>query len=235
MAKASKRTAPAAAPMAPVENQAISLDMVALVSASEPGFMYVPTDVSAAWVQAGFVETNPAMTDATGAVATRITEKGKQSLMETPATPAASASNFIRAVRPALVAKRSPVATNAAKYPFDELVAPTTDANGNVGQDMFFVPATAERPNPAKTLASTVSTAKDRYSRVTGEREYKAKEAVKNEDGSPVLDANGQPVTKEVTKKRAVKEYDREFRIEAGEAVLADGTTVKGAWVARTK
>lgn len=48
----------------------------------------------------------------------------------------------------------------AAIYPFDKM---------NVG-DSFFVPATTDRPNPAKQLASTVSSATKRFK--SGNRKY---------------------------------------------------------------
>lgn len=226
MAKPSKKNQNAPAFVPPVPENEISLDTVARLSAVDPFFAYVPVDRADAWEAEGLIETNRTLVDESGAIASRITEKGKQSLMNTPVTetaPAAAStpatdSGFIRRMIPAVVAKRNTI-NNAAKYPFDDLVAPVTDENGNITNDAFFVPATADRPNPAKSLASTVSTAKDRYSRKVGERPYKAK------------DENGN----EITKTRAIKEYDREFRIEAGEATDANGNTVKGAWVARTK
>jgi len=52
-----------------------------------------------------------------------------------------------------------------AVYPFEQL---------EIGQ-LFFVPATKERPDPAKSLASTVSTASKRFATIDGEREVKNK------------------------------------------------------------
>ena len=46
--------------------------------------------------------------------------------------------------------------TRTSAYPFDQL---------EIGQS-FFVPATAERPDPAKTMGSTVSAANERHSEV---------------------------------------------------------------------
>lgn len=227
MAKKPKET------VVPPQSAEITLEMIASASSVDPFFMFVPAEVSKDWLEAGLVEVNSALSDDTAAIATRITEKGRQSLMstapatttntETTSTPtttttqAPAAAGFIRAVRPAIEAKRA-TRPNAAKYPFDELAAPSTDADGNIVNDAFFIPATPARPEPWKSLASTVSTAKDRYSRKVGERPYKAKDKAGNE----------------ITKMRAVKEFDREFLMEAGEAEI-DGKTVKGAWVHRVK
>jgi hypothetical protein len=48
-------------------------------------------------------------------------------------------------------------------YDFDTLAAPTGPAGSGQGLDGFFVPATDERPNPGKSLASTVTSANKRF------------------------------------------------------------------------
>ena len=53
----------------------------------------------------------------------------------------------------------------ASIYPFDKLA---------VGQS-FFIPATDERPDPAKSLASTVANASKRFAVPTGETKTSAR------------------------------------------------------------
>jgi hypothetical protein len=48
-------------------------------------------------------------------------------------------------------------------YPFSALEAPITDEGGTKLHDSFFVHATDDNPNPAKSLAGTVSSATKRY------------------------------------------------------------------------
>jgi hypothetical protein len=55
----------------------------------------------------------------------------------------------------------------AAVYPFDKLT--------EVGQS-FFIPSTEKRPNPAKAMASTVSSASRRYKGQTPERKFTIRE-----------------------------------------------------------
>lgn len=104
----------------------------------------------------GLVETNPDIRDG-DKLAVRATEKGIALHNEQPpvvaaapttAAPVASAFAIIDgAVLPAGRGGR-----NANVYPFDAM---------NVGQS-FFVAATDAKPNPAKSLASTVSSASKR-------------------------------------------------------------------------
>ncbi len=57
--------------------------------------------------------------------------------------------------------KRGP---KTSVYPFDTLEAPQRAPNGSItGMHSFFVPATSDRENPAKSLASTVSSASKRW------------------------------------------------------------------------
>lgn len=137
--------------------------------ADAPGFLYVPLDVSSALLELGYVEVNATMVDENGNVATRATEKGWGALEEfepapepepKPFTKPASklatldfnrATEFVIETGVPLVqrARRK----SECRYPFDLLEL----------DQSFFVPATEEKPNPAKSLASTVSSANARH------------------------------------------------------------------------
>lgn len=176
-AEKAKGNAAASAPAAAqVDTQSV-LDAVLAATRSEQAFGYFPKDAAlAALVQAGQVEVRDDITDAAGNVAARITDAYMATLTAlppvaaapapvappqapfappaaTPAAPAAApvASSFkIVSAVPMPAAKRF---GKASVYPFDALV---------VGQ-AFFVPATKERDNPAKSMASTVNSANARY------------------------------------------------------------------------
>lgn len=88
-----------------------------------------------------------------------------------PATAAVRATRGPRVVRPAPTIAHTgkrlamPVSTGRTGrpprdevYPFSKLLPPNEE-----GQDSFFVHATAELPNPAKLLASTVGSANKRF------------------------------------------------------------------------
>lgn len=100
-----------------------------------------------------FVETNGEITDG-DKVAARATEAGIAENAKTPTpntTPAVSSFAIGTATLDlGAFAKR---ARSASNYPFDDLQA---------GQ-FFFIPATEARPNPAKSIASTVSAATKKY------------------------------------------------------------------------
>jgi len=100
------------------------------------------------------------------------------------------------------------------KYPFDQL-----EIGGS-----FFVPVSAEVPEPMKSLGSAVSAANMRYAEDTGTTK-KAKRAVKDSNGDVQKDAAGKLVKAEVDV--PVYKYSRKFAIRGVEK-----GTKYGEWVA---
>lgn len=138
-------------------------------------------DYSQSLVDKGYVEVNVAMATDAGDVPTRPTEKGikfikDNSVTETATAPVetTTASFGVDDNIPVPAAKRGGgggrKGPRGSKYPFD------TMENGQ----SFFVPATAEMENPAKTLASTASTFKKKYGTQTGTRSITRKGVTKD-------------------------------------------------------
>jgi hypothetical protein len=125
-------------------------------------FVYTSAAENAPLIAAGLAEINDTIKDANGNVATRATEAGKAYVANPPGTGAASgtttggdapkASAFAIVKGAALPPIKRGVSGETI-YPFD-----TMEVN-----DSFFVPVSADHPNPAKSLASTVSSATARY------------------------------------------------------------------------
>ena len=144
-----------AAPRKNKSKTAPAFDLAAIIAATNSGsFVYTSPEAHASALAEGLVEVNPSMTNEAGELATRATAKGIES-MNAPQTPAAAP-----AAKPTFAIEDSielaPVTgrgRGGETYPFDQL---------NVGQS-FFVPNSAEKPNVAKSLASTVSSATRRY------------------------------------------------------------------------
>lgn len=164
----------------------VVIGLAEIVAAGANG-MFVPESVYAPLVEAGLVEINPGMTDENGNVATRATQKGIESLdsaatvaynATSEATSATAATGETQKVKTMFKIEDSiPVPTISARgrggnvYPFDQL---------EVGQS-FFVANSEDKPNAAKSLASTVSSATARY-------------AVASEDGATKTNKNGETV-----------------------------------------
>lgn len=161
------------------------IGLAEIVAAGANG-MFVPESVYAPLVEAGLVEINPGMTDENGNVATRATQKGVESLDSaatvadnaTSATAATAATGETQKVKTMFKIEDSiPVPTISGRgcggnvYPFDRL---------EVGQS-FFVANSEDKPNAAKSLASTVSSATARY-------------AVASEDGATKTNKKGEVV-----------------------------------------
>jgi hypothetical protein len=128
------------------------------------GFVYMSAAEVAPLVTAELVETNPAMTDEHGAIATRSTTKGNETVnTETTKAPRLSPASFEIDNDVAIPTIKRGGGRGGNLYPFDNLA---------VGGS-FHVAATDAKPNPAKSLASTVSSATKRY------------EAAKRSDGTP--------------------------------------------------
>ncbi|OHD25438.1 MAG: hypothetical protein A2Y38_12820 [Spirochaetes bacterium GWB1_59_5] len=188
MATANKKTASRKTAPAVAVAQIGEVKLEEIVSATQAGnFVYTSVSIHAPLIEAGLVEVNPSIVNEAGELATRATEKGIQTVSKNDnqeiaavAGVAATAGKngfVLEANVPVPTIKRG--GRGGEVYPFDEM-AP--------GQS-FFVAADEDKPNPAKSLASTVSSATARYS-------------VPAEDGSTKTNKKGEtvPVMVEVRK-----------------------------------
>lgn len=134
-----------------------AFDLAAVIKATEAGsFVYTSAEAHASALAEGLVEVNPSMTNEAGELATRATAKGIESMnaSQTPAAASAPASKPQFAIEDGIaLAPVTGRGRGGETYPFDQL---------QPGQS-FFVPNSAEKPNVAKSLASTVSSATRRY------------------------------------------------------------------------
>lgn len=193
-----------------------------VVEATNAGsFVYLCEAAYQPLVDAGLVEINPAMVNEEGEVATRailanvsetiVEEKVEETInpvIEPTKTKENTKMSFeIESNIPLPVTKRGGKRESA--YPFAAL---------EVNQS-FFIPASEKHPEPAKSLASTVSGATKRYDVLVFEAD----------STTPKMKEVTNPKTKE---KRTVQEtaHTRTFKIVADEK---DG--VKGGRVFRTK
>lgn len=188
--------------------------MVSLVAATlgAEQMLYVAEKVAAPLVSAGLAEQNPDMKNDAGELATRATADGiaaypvadAGSQTEAPAAVPTSKPSFAIAEVEMPASKRAG-RSGSASYPFEHLA---------VGQS-FFVPATTKRPNPAKQLGSTVTSANERFS------EEVAGETRTNRKGNTV------PVT------RQLRKFEIRHMVD-GAAWGAEHAGVEGAGIWRT-
>ena len=164
----------------------VTIGLVEIVAAGANG-IYTSPEVHTSLVEAGLVEINPTMIDEHGNIATRATQKGIESLAnratveynatsetqtETAVTGTTQKAKTMFKIEDAI-----PVPTISGRrcgdnvYPFGQL---------EVGQS-FFVANDESKPNAAKSMASTVSSATARY-------------AVPAEDGSTKTNKKGEVV-----------------------------------------
>lgn len=152
----------------PTANQKDLLSTIVAATQSPEGFTYISEAKAKPLVDRGLIELNASMKNDDGHMAARATAAGVDLIAGTvpeakdePA-PTQVAAQGVAATAPATTSfaidDDVPMAVLSRRgrstlYPFDAL---------EVGQS-FHVPATAERPNPAKSLASTVSSANKRY------------------------------------------------------------------------
>ena len=184
----------------------VVVGLAEIVAAGANG-MFVPESVYAPLVEAGLVEINPAMTDDNGNVATRATQAGIESLdsgatvgnnATFEATSATAETGKTEKVKTMFkIEDDIPVPTISGRgrggnvYPFDQL---------EVGQS-FFVANSEDKPNAAKSLASTVSSATARF-------------AVPSEDGATKTNKKGETVPVMVeTRKFVVRSVEGGARV----------------------
>lgn len=140
------------------KKNAPALDMAAVVAATQAGsFVYTSAEAHASALANGLVEVNESMKNDAGELATRATQKGIDSMSQSNAPAAQATSKPTFAIEDGIaLAPVTGRGRGGETYPFHKLA---------VGQS-FFVPNTAEKPNVAKSLASTVSSATRRYAEV---------------------------------------------------------------------
>lgn len=198
--------------VAPVASQASILALVAAAMSAEPHYAMLTAD-EIALAGAENVEVNGDI-QADGKTAVRLSAAG-QALASNPATvapaptPAAKPSFVIEDAIPVPSVKTGGGAKRESIYPFDQL---------GVNQS-FFVAASTDMPEPAKSLASTVSSATARYRVETGETEI-VEETIyaKGADGKNAKGADGKWIktgTKTVTRNKM--KVTRQFVIRAVE------------------
>ena len=178
-----------------------ALPRIVEATLSETGYTFCSVEVAAYLVKNGLVEQNVDLKNDVGALATRATQKGVDAIKTQEVS---KVSDFVIEDVALPAAKRGGNGrAGNTKYPFDAL---------EIGQS-FFIPATVERPNPVKALASTVTSANARYA-----------VELKNEDGSVKMRTN--------RKGREVAEltFTKVFGIRKD---TKDG--VEGARIGRTK
>ena len=226
----------------PTAAPALNLAALAVIVAAGENGTYAPEHEISLLADSGLVEVNPEVTNAEGHVAVRATAAGIAKNAENqpaaPAAPLAVKSKFSIGTVPdvileAAVNKKRVARGAGEKYPFDSL-----DMTNNRG---FFVPATEKMPEPAKSLASTVSGAIARYAvEAKDETGFVIMETVTvkdyqlGEDGKRVKDADGHwIVTGERKERRAKTEATRQFRLVPVDADIEKGTPA-GVWIVRT-
>ena len=177
-----------------------------IVAAGANG-IYTSPEVHSSLLEAGLVEINPAMTNEAGEIATRATQKGIESLdtgngngdnAPTEATYETAVIGKTQKVKTMFqIEDNVPVPAISRRgrggetYPFEQLA---------VGQS-FFVANSEDKPNAAKSLASTVSSATARY-------------AVASEDGATKTNKNGETVPVMVeTRKFVVRSVEGGARV----------------------
>lgn len=174
--------------MSKLTKNQIAILSAAVAATSENSHIYTSGRDQTVLVKAGYIETNEAISNAEG-IATRATESGiafikdsessveesnvaetgaedervdasDETYVETVAKPAEA--KFVIASNIEIPEKVKAKRKSVTAYPFDSL---------EIGQS-FFVPASDKKPNPAKSLASTITTANDRYAyEIEGETE----------------------------------------------------------------
>lgn len=133
------------------------LPAIVAATQSEIGYMFAPLE-NAEWLNKnGLVEFDVSITNEAGFIATRATTKGIEKVMsenvQVEAAAPVATGYVIEDIAVEVVSKRRGGGRVGVSYPFDAL---------QVGQS-FVVPATEKKPNPVKSMASSITAANARY------------------------------------------------------------------------
>ena len=147
------------------KNFALMGSIIAAMAVEATPFLMTTPAQHAPLVKDGLAEVNGDITDG-DKIATRATEKGIAEYEAQKASNEAGASGATEfEIDDAVPIPTARGGRSSVQYPFDKL---------NVGQS-FHIAATSDKPNPAKSIASTVSAATKSYATETGETKKSAK------------------------------------------------------------
>lgn len=181
--------------------------LLALIAASETGFLMLTQDEGAEAVSAGHAVVDTSIAPEGDLAAVRLTDAGAALLNPVASAPAATGFDIDDNV-PMPVVTRRPRET---AYPFDKL---------QVGQS-FHVAPTVEFPDPVSRLYSSVSGARAKWSVPTGEKEIvKVKEYMRVEGGKGYVKGEDgkRIVIGERDEERDVTTPTRDFKVVAVDA-----------------
>lgn len=211
----------------------LSLAAFAAACNSESGFAFFSQADMQPLVNDGMIEINPQMTNNSGGIAGRLTDKGRASLASKGEKQTITSADVGK------VSAAGIVTATASEYELlTDLVAPEKKRGGRSGRNSkypfdtmpvgtgFFIPATAEKPDAAKAYASTVTSAMDRHSIVVKDANGKVETETVNIPSRKLKDGSMSVARSEVREKM---QRTKRFVIWNG-----DNKGVKGAFIKRT-
>lgn len=181
------------------KNAALLASIVAAMAVEATPYAMLTEAEIAALAKEGLVETNPEIKDG-DKIATRATDKGVAVHAELNPPPAGDNGAGAGDNGAGFVAPTAPAATGGFATGTGFVPSPSRGGRGRSLYDFdglpvggcIFVPATTEKPTPAKSLASTVSSATKRYADKTPKRKFGVQSVEQGKTyGSYVAPGNG--------------------------------------------
>lgn len=200
--------------------------LLAEIAASETGQVAMTKDQASEALAAGYIELS-GNADANGLAPVKLTDAGFKAFQGSTEGDEAQAAN--RSALNTGASKLGFTVSKAVPIPTDEGVR-RGRANGypfatmEVG-DSFHVAPTEEYPDAAERLASSVSGARNRFAKDTGETEdVEVKIYAKDEAGKFKKDAEGKRIVERTEKQtKPVMEVTKDFMVRAVDASDPDG------------
>lgn len=208
--------------------------LASIVAATAGGNVFFTSEADRATLNPAFIEVNTTMVDAQGKMATRASAAGIASLAPAASAPATNGDAATTKVKPIISAIVNVAVPRPAKAKRGGHIKPVYPFDAMEVNHSFFVEATDDNQNPAKALASTVSSATRRYMvedlDTNGNKQYVTVDVEKE-----VTQPDGSKVTQTVQETRVKMKKTRVFEVHP----MADGapwgfTGKKGAGVWRT-
>jgi hypothetical protein len=190
-------------------------DIVKATQASEGSYLFTDFLIHSPLINEGLVEINEEITNENGEVATRATQKGIEKVMsENVVEKVVGEKQSFEIVAIPLPTRVRAGGTRKSQYPFEDL---------EVGHSFFVIPS-EKHPDPAKSLASTVSAAMKRYDVPD----------IDEETGIQKLKSTRNPKTGEIKENVPCMKHTRKFSIVACDGAAYGKPGIVGAAIGRT-